>query len=455
MNRAHPELSAAPRRPAIVLGNGPSLKGFDFARLKPFDVFGMNAAYRYWDEIGWYPRFYSCLDDVVGLSHAGEIARLVRRAPDYGIERFLLRRELIDRMGRVENRDRIVDFDRLHRSVRQFSRLPMTTGSHTLIWAASLGFREIYILGVDCNYVEIVPGAEHREGTTLEITSGADNPNYFFAGYQQVGDKYNLPNTSRDLHLDSWRAAALSVREYGARALNANLQSRVDAFDFCRLDAVESGDPIDVIPRSAVVEEGAFWIPSVANAGSSPAPEISPRAGLPTPGSGGEASSPRPAGSLESAGGAPASAEDRRRGNEPMLGRLSQLTRRPVLMGAVVLLAALLLAAAVTHALPASSLGSLAPAVLFYVIAANLLFSAIVGWLVYASLKSRFKSLRRSIHWRLDDLIEQAKQRAEIEDQRTKLIISQLRQQAEAQEKIAEIIKQLKGGNGARDRDPP
>jgi hypothetical protein len=188
--------------------------------------------------------------------------------------------------------------------------------------------------------------------------------------------------------------------------------------------------------------QGAFWMPSAANAVSSPEPD-------------GEPGSPRAAGSVESTGGAAASAGDPRRRNEPMLGRLAQLTRRPVLMGAVVLLAALLFAAAVTHALPASSLGSLAPAVLFFVIAANLLFSAIVGWLVYASLKSRFKSLRRSIHWRIGDLAEQAKQRADVEDQQAKLIISQLGQQAEAQEKIAEIIKRLKDGNGARDRDPP
>ena len=65
---------------AVILGNGPSLQGFDFSRLKPFDVFGMNAAYRYWDLINWYPRFYSCLDAVVGMSHADEIARLVRKA---------------------------------------------------------------------------------------------------------------------------------------------------------------------------------------------------------------------------------------------------------------------------------------------------------------------------------------------------------------------------------------
>lgn len=240
MKPARLDFGVAANAPAIVLGNGPSVKGFDFDRLKSFNVFGMNAAYRYWDEIRWYPRYYSCLDLVVGLSHAEQIARLIRNAHQYGIERFLLRRNLIDHIGRVENGDCIVDFDRLRRESRQFSRRPITTGSHTLIWAASLGFRELYLLGVDCNYVEIVPGAVRREGTVLEITSATENPNYFFSGYQQVGDRYNIPNSSRPhLHLDSWRAAAISVDEYGAKVLNANLKSRVDAFDFCRFEDVE------------------------------------------------------------------------------------------------------------------------------------------------------------------------------------------------------------------------
>ncbi len=39
----------------IVMGNGPSLKGFDFTRLNGVTTLGMNAAYRYWDQIGWYP----------------------------------------------------------------------------------------------------------------------------------------------------------------------------------------------------------------------------------------------------------------------------------------------------------------------------------------------------------------------------------------------------------------
>ena len=264
MDLEHRKPAVAVDRPAVVLGNGPSLKGFDFGRFKQFDVFGMNAAYRYWDQIGWYPRYYCCLDQVVGMSHADEIARLIRNAPKYGIEQFLLRRNLIDQLGAdIENADRIVDFDRLCVNARQFATLPLTTGSHTLIWAASLGYRHIYVMGVDCNYVEIVPGAERREGIVLEITNKTENPNYFFSGYQQVGDKYNIPNSaSPEHHVEAWRAAATPAREYGAAVLNANLQSRVDAYDFCRFDDVESGGPIEILPRGRVLKGNAYYAPS-------------------------------------------------------------------------------------------------------------------------------------------------------------------------------------------------
>ena len=64
-------------RTIFVLGNGPSLRGFDFHTLDGFDTLGMNAAYRHWDQIGWYPTYYCCLDDQLIQTHHLEILRLV------------------------------------------------------------------------------------------------------------------------------------------------------------------------------------------------------------------------------------------------------------------------------------------------------------------------------------------------------------------------------------------
>ena len=57
----------------IIMGNGPSLKNFNFELLKNKNVLGMNAAYRYWEKINWFPNYYACLDPIVALSHYSKI----------------------------------------------------------------------------------------------------------------------------------------------------------------------------------------------------------------------------------------------------------------------------------------------------------------------------------------------------------------------------------------------
>ena len=228
-------------RVAIILGNGPSLKGFDFSRLKSFDVFGMNAAYRYWDRIGWYPQYYSCLDTVLGLSHAQEIKRLIENAHIYGIRQFLLRDNLISQLDLSRNAERVINFDVIKPSSRILSAPTISTGSHSAAWAAWLGYKNICLLGIDANYVEILPAAKLGHGTQLEIVEGIQqNPNYFFDDYQQVGDKYNIPNPTRPIHLDSWREIAERLIDTECKVWNGNPASKVDAFPFCDFARLEN-----------------------------------------------------------------------------------------------------------------------------------------------------------------------------------------------------------------------
>jgi hypothetical protein len=100
----------------------------------------------------------------------------------------------------------------------------------------------VYLLGIDCNYVEILDEAEKGQGTELTIVkTPKDNPNYFFDDYQQPGDQYNIPNPNRDVHLESWREIAERLLGSHCRVLNPNLLSKVDAIDFCDIDALLSG----------------------------------------------------------------------------------------------------------------------------------------------------------------------------------------------------------------------
>ncbi len=236
----------------VVLGNGPSLKGFDFASLAGFDTIGMNAAYRHWDRIGWYPRYYICLDTVVGLSHKQAIARLVRESDSNGIRYFILLQELVACVPELQNHPRILIFDHVQRVLLSgdmqhsspfFSPVdPLTTGSHAALMGAVFGYKHIYLLGVDCNYVERVSGSKKIARYVLEIADDSrHNPNYFFDDYQRKGDRYHVPNSDiyPELHLESWRVAAEKLKAAGIVVTNANRHSKVDAFPFCDPDDIE------------------------------------------------------------------------------------------------------------------------------------------------------------------------------------------------------------------------
>jgi hypothetical protein len=239
---------------AIIVGNGSSLSDFDFGNLKDMSVFGMNAAYRYWDRIGWYPQYYSCLDTLVGKSHAQEIKRLIENADKYGIKLFLLKGELITSLRLEKNIERVVNFDILKEAFPALNVPSVTTGSHTAAWAAFLGYREIYMLGIDNNYVEVVDGAKRVKGHMLQMAeTPKENPNYFFNDYHRKGDHYFVPNPNRAIHLESWREVAACLKDTEVRLINANLLSKVDAVDFCHFADVAAGIEPEIIPRGWVV----------------------------------------------------------------------------------------------------------------------------------------------------------------------------------------------------------
>lgn len=215
---------------AGILGNGPSLAEIDLTALKDVDGFGMNAAYRFWEQEGWYPSFYCCLDTVVGMSHKEAIRDLVRNRHRLGMKGFLLRQNLVEWLAETDDLDGVVNFDLIRFGVQSFLAEPVTTGSHSLAWSNWLGYRCAFVAGVDCNYVEKVQGAETTQEGTLKIKARAENPNYFFNGYQQVGDAYNVPNPSKDLHIRSWRNVA-QLLDPDLLVLNVSAVSRMDAFE--------------------------------------------------------------------------------------------------------------------------------------------------------------------------------------------------------------------------------
>ncbi len=226
----------------VLLGNGPSLRDFDFARLRSTDTLGMNAAYRFWDRIGWYPTYYCCMDKVVIMSHDEEILRLIRERRTNGIRRFFLRKVFTDAHPEVRNDPAVVILE----SEKEFQPLlrlkDITTGNFSALFGATLGYKRIALLGIDCNYVEQIKECKPAGATKLVIEdTPASNPNYFFDDYQQSGDVYNIPNVTPGFHAGSWVETERVLTEAGVKVFNCNDQSKLTVFPFEELERVIAG----------------------------------------------------------------------------------------------------------------------------------------------------------------------------------------------------------------------
>lgn len=269
-------------RTAVVCGNGPSLRDFDFAReLEGFDVFGMNAAYRHWDKVGWYPDYYICRDPEVGMSHVAEISRLVERRMHYGIRAFALTANVVRALGVLGKLSCVVNLDfwavRMHKIFFDYAsiRYPISTGISCLLWAAYLGYKNIILLGVDGYPVEALPETVIDERNICTITeTPKSNPNYFIDDYQRKGDIYNNPNTLRyegfSSLRDCWQGIAAPLRLLDVVVVHANPASTETNFTKCSFEQAvpllvglrESLDASRAEPGLAGVharEAGAFF----------------------------------------------------------------------------------------------------------------------------------------------------------------------------------------------------
>lgn len=209
----------------VILGNGRSLKGFDLTRISKvhLDSFGMNAAYRYWRMIDWWPTYFACYDLVVIDSHLEEFKKLVKD-PKVPIKKFFFRSQIVEHQKCVAV------------SNEEMGEKIITTGTGVCRTAIKMGYDTLFLLGIDCNYVEIIPEAKKTQGRFLEIQKTPEyNPNYFFDDYQQKGDMYNVPRCD-EIHLTAWSVLAEDCKKSGVDIINCNPNSKVKCFRFDDID---------------------------------------------------------------------------------------------------------------------------------------------------------------------------------------------------------------------------
>jgi hypothetical protein len=202
-----------PIKKCYVIGNGRTMKGIDLKKLEGGDTLGMTMAYRYWKTIDWFPTYYINIDQVVLHHHHKDIEEFVKQDKCKG---YLLSTSILHVCPELRQNRKVFFLEDLQQQRGNPYRylIDYCSGSVAFLFAVILGYNEINTIGIDMNYVELIPECEEQDDGTLIITKTPDeNPNYFIDDYQQAGDKYNRPNCDR-VHRQSWEDLTFLLTGY-------------------------------------------------------------------------------------------------------------------------------------------------------------------------------------------------------------------------------------------------
>lgn len=205
----------------VVMGNGPSLKGVDFSIFNNCDTFGLNNAYRNYEKINWYPTYHGSFDYVAVDSHKQELNKLIESGK---IQRHFYIRNISDNPRFTHINLLTFGCKKINLSTEDFSSFCDTgnSGTNACSVGICLGYKKIVLIGVDCNYVEIVDGAKFVSHQKLVMSKTPDNnPNYWFDDYQQEGDRYHIPRC-QEFMIPTWERFAVVAETLGVEIINAS-----------------------------------------------------------------------------------------------------------------------------------------------------------------------------------------------------------------------------------------
>jgi len=148
----------------FIVGSGPSLTMDDLETIKDEVSFGVNSDYKVYDKTSWRPRYYAILDDnafgifgeecykkdtydafFYSMYHTVEVPNGVRLVDNCSCH-FMI--------GTIWNKllPKFFPIARYSKDISEVVYSGKTVVYSVIQIAAYMGFDEIYLLGVDCNY---------------------------------------------------------------------------------------------------------------------------------------------------------------------------------------------------------------------------------------------------------------------------------------------------------------
>ncbi|GAA0856805.1 6-hydroxymethylpterin diphosphokinase MptE-like protein [Aliiglaciecola litoralis] len=235
------------KKRVFILGNGPSLKQTDLSLLKDEITIGFNGIFLH---DTFTPTIYVVEDHLVAEDRASEIAKYncpVKIFPSY-LGYCVPVQENTIFLNHLPRRSFPVDTD-FSDDVGEISYTGGTVTYTGMQIAASLGFDEIYLIGVDASYkVENVDRSTDY-GTGV-LCSKSDDVNHFDSRYFGKGYRWHDPNVNT--MLQAYRKVRNYAKIKGIKVANATIGGELDVFP--RVDLYSLFEHSKVYPKTAVID---------------------------------------------------------------------------------------------------------------------------------------------------------------------------------------------------------
>ncbi|MCR5635631.1 MAG: DUF115 domain-containing protein [Clostridiales bacterium] len=200
----------------FVIGNGPSLAAEDLNTLAKNNeiTFGMNRIYKIFDKTDWRPTYYACEDVNIFHDSIDEINALSSKIKFIPINvKWFNGIKIKDAYYFKANYNRELDFP--YSFSTEIDKQLDSRGTVTftcMCIAAYMGFKEIYLLGVDHNYRVTI----NELGETVVDENSKD---YFCEGYDDdIKDQviHDMRNNTRCYNLAKQFAEKNGIKIYNA-----------------------------------------------------------------------------------------------------------------------------------------------------------------------------------------------------------------------------------------------
>lgn len=208
----------------FIIGNGPSLTTEDLDKLTDEVTFATNRIFALYDKTKWRPSYYFCQDTKTIINNSEEIKKNIKS------------QKFMRNLGKRRFPDKNTIF--YYISSEQKEGLPQfssditkcvyegATVSYSMIqFAVYMGFKEIYLLGMDCNYT---------------ITDGKIAKDSYPEGMYDENKSGYLPEI--EYNIKAYKEAKKYTEDHNIKIYNATRGGKLEVFERIDLDKVLRGE---------------------------------------------------------------------------------------------------------------------------------------------------------------------------------------------------------------------